>query len=184
MPTCLPAPPRVPARWRSALAPTLGVALALMAACAHSPQRGDAPSLKKAAEAFHQRIRWKDLRGAIELLVPERRQAFEDGYRARRDENDLSITDYELEDLRVAADGLSAVVVSRLSWMRLPSVSVATETIHSVYLYRQGAWWLEQQDAGPFVAELGAPQKKPPAVSGPAEATGVGNPPMGSPTTH
>jgi hypothetical protein len=183
MSTRLPAVPSASARRRPPLLPTLGAVFALVAACAHSPPRGDASSLKKAAEAFHQRVRWKDLAGAIELLVPERRQPFEDGYRARRDEHDLSITDYELEDLRVAADGQSAVVVSRLSWMRLPSVSVETETVRSSYVFRHGAWWLEQQDRGPFAKELG-PEKKPPAVSGPAEATGVGNPPMGSPTTH
>lgn len=135
----------------------------LAAACAHGPRRGTLESLKPAVETFHQRVRWKDYRGAAELLVPERREAFQKAVRSRNDERDLSITDYELEEARLSADGRTAWVESRLSWVRLPSVTERSEVITSEYVFLQGAWWLARQDAGPFAAELEAPYTPPPA---------------------
>ena len=53
--------------------------------CAHGVRATRLEELRSAADGFHQRIRWKDFRGAAELIAPERRVAFE---RARRSQND------------------------------------------------------------------------------------------------
>ena len=94
--------------------------LAAVAGCAHGPASAALATLKPAAEAFHRSIRWRDFRGAEDLIVPERRALFEKAIRARSDEKDLSITDYQLEDIRLSADGTRGIVVSRVSWVRLP----------------------------------------------------------------
>ncbi|MBI3184617.1 MAG: hypothetical protein HYZ28_20975 [Myxococcales bacterium] len=106
--------------------------------------------MRPAAETFHQRIRWRDFRGAAELIVEERRQAFESESRAKDDERNLTVTDYRLEDARVSDDGQKATVVSRISWLRLPSVSEQSEMVTSEYVFRDGAWLLERQQGGPF----------------------------------
>jgi hypothetical protein len=113
-------------------------------------------ALKPAVETFHQRIRWKDFRGAAELVVPERRGAFERAVRERRDDRDLQINDYELEDARISEDGLSAEVVSRITWTRLPSSSVREEQVTSRFVLRGMTWLLARQENGPFGPELSA----------------------------
>jgi hypothetical protein len=116
--------------------------------------------LKPAAETFHQRVRWKDFRGAAELVVPERRKAFEDARKRQHDDRDLEIMDYELEDARLL-DRDRAVVVSKLSWSRLPSLTVNTDVVSSEFIWLDGVWFLTRQDAGPFAAELEAPYEPP-----------------------
>ncbi|HZH04857.1 MAG TPA: hypothetical protein VEY30_13815 [Myxococcaceae bacterium] len=111
-------------------------------------------TLRKSADTFHQRVRWGDLRGAAELIVPERRDAFLDATLERNDARDLKVTDYELEDARLSADGKSATVVSRLSWHRLPSVTQEEEQVTSRFVRRDETWLLVQQKRGPFVKEL------------------------------
>jgi len=101
-------------------------------------------------------VRWKDFVGAGELVVPERRESFERARKANHDARDLSIMEYELEDIRIQ-DRSRAVVVSRMSWMRLPSVSVTTDVVTSEFVAINGTWFLARQDAGPFVEELKAP---------------------------
>ena len=75
----------------------------LLASCAHTPAKPvpDPQSIRAAVEAFHRRARWKDFRGAAELIVAERRQAFLDARERMRDERDLTISDYELTDIRL-----------------------------------------------------------------------------------
>ncbi len=121
--------------------------------CAHG-KNGSLDSLKPSVETFHQRVRWRDYRGAAELLTPERRDGFEKAVRARNDDKNLTITDYQLEDAKLAQDGQSAEVVSRLSWVRLPSVSEQSEVVRSKWVFREGVWLLDAQDNGPFAAEL------------------------------
>jgi hypothetical protein len=129
----------------------------LFFACAHTPPPlPGLEVLKPAVETFHQRIRWKDFRGAAELIVPERRTAFERAVRERRDERDLQINDYELEDAKLSEDGLSAEVASRITWMRLPSSSVKEELVISHFVLRGSSWLLQRQENGPFGSELSA----------------------------
>lgn len=128
------------------------LALALVG-CAHSP-KSNLETLKPVVEGFHKSIRWRDYRGAAKVIVPERREHFEDARRELKDEEDLSITDYELEDVKLSEDGQRATVISRVQWMRLPSVSAKTATVTSEFVYRDGAWLLERQLGGPFAGEL------------------------------
>lgn len=113
-------------------------------------------ALKPAVETFHERIRWKDFRGAAELIAPERRAAFERAVRERRDDKDLQINDYELEDAKISEDGLSAEVASRISWTRLPSSTVQEELVISHFVLRGMTWFLARQENGPFGRELSA----------------------------
>ena len=62
----------------------------------------DPETLKPAIEAFHRSARWRDFRGTADLIVPERRTAFIKARSASKDEKDLFITDYQLEDARLA----------------------------------------------------------------------------------
>ena len=123
--------------------------------CAHGPKLGTAEEIRSAADSFHERIRWRDFRGAARLLIPERRERFEQALKARGDERDLSISDYELEQERISADGTVATVVSRISWTRLPSVTEKTELVTSEFIRADGVWLLSRQQGGPFARELG-----------------------------
>ncbi|WP_375771757.1 hypothetical protein NR798_12975 [Archangium gephyra] len=105
-------------------------------------------------ESFHQRVRWKDYRIATRFIVPERRQDFERARREKQDERDLSITDYDIEEVEVVEEGERAIVTSRIKWMRLPSVSEQSDTVTSEFIYRDGKWLLEKQSGGPFDGEL------------------------------
>lgn len=142
-----------------------GLAALILGACAHGPKSSTAEEIRSAADSFHQHVRWKNFRGAAELLVPERRERFEQALRARGDERDLSIFDYELEQERISPDGSSAIVVSRVSWTRLPSVTEKTELVTSELVRRQGAWLVARQQGGPFAQELGA-ELAPKAAAG------------------
>jgi hypothetical protein len=113
-----------------------------------------AEEVRSAADSFHQRLRWKDFRGAAELLVPERRDAFEQALKSRGDDRDLSISDYELERERISPDGKTATVLSRVSWMRLPSVSEKTDLVTSQFVRRGSSWLLSAQQGGPFATDL------------------------------
>jgi hypothetical protein len=134
----------------------LAAGLLLLLACTHRVRRPDPSTLKPKAEDFHQRVRWRDYRGASELIVPERREAFTKARQQRRDDRDLTITDYQLEGLTMLGDGHRAKVVSKVSWLLLPSATEQEATITSEFVYRDGDWLLARQDAGPFAEELEA----------------------------
>ncbi len=139
---------RFPALLGSLIAFALG-------ACAHGSKLGSAEEMRSTAEQFHERVRWRDYPGAAELLVPERRDRFKEALRARGDERDLSISDYELEQARMSSDGKSATVVSQVSWMRLPSLTEKSELVTTELVRRDGVWLLSRQQGGPFGRELG-----------------------------
>lgn len=126
-----------------------------LGACAHGSKLVSAEEMRSTAESFHERIRWRDYRGAAELLIPERRERFNQALSARGDERDLSISDYELEQVRLSADGKSATVVSRMSWLRLPSLVEHTDRVTSELVRRDGNWLVARQMGGPFARELG-----------------------------
>jgi hypothetical protein len=129
--------------------------LTLFAGCAHQQRASAVEGLKHAADTFHQRARWKDYRSAADLVVPERRDAFLAAREELHDDKDLSITDYDLEELTLSEDRQSGRVVSRISWMRLPSLSEKAETVRSEFYLLNGEWLLGRQDRGPFADALG-----------------------------
>ncbi|MDX2010964.1 MAG: hypothetical protein SFW67_12265 [Myxococcaceae bacterium] len=133
------------------------LACAALSACATMRNKPDVEELKPTIEAFHQRARWKDFRGAADLIVPERRTSYVKARLKTDDERDLFITDYELEDAKISSDG-TAEVVSKMTWYRLPSASTKTTVVVSVFVWREGKWWLESQDDGPFPELAAAPR--------------------------
>lgn len=137
---------------------TVASCLLLLLSCAGLRAKPDVEELKPAIEAFHQRARWKDFRGAADLIVPERRAAFVKERMKGGDEKDLFVTNFELEDAKISADGI-AEVVSRISWYRLPSNTEKTATVTNIFVWREAHWWLESQDDGPFPDLKPAPEK-------------------------
>lgn len=137
---------------------TVASCLLLLLSCAGIRAKPDIEELKPAIEAFHQRARWKDFRGAADLIVPERRSAFVKERMKGGDEKDLFVTNFELEDAKISSDGV-AEVVSRISWYRLPSNVEKTVTVTNIFVWREGKWWLESQDEGPFPDLKPAPEK-------------------------
>ncbi|MBM4379943.1 MAG: hypothetical protein FJ086_11720 [Deltaproteobacteria bacterium] len=125
--------------------------------CAHTRRTESTAGLKRAAELFHQRVRWKDYRSAAELLVPGRRKPFTEARDRADDEKNLTISDYELEQLTLSEDGLSGTLVSRVHWMRLPSLAEQSHVVRSEFVLLHGQWLLAEQDKGPFADVLGAP---------------------------
>lgn len=145
-------------------------------ACATVP-KADQEQLKPTIEGFHKAVRWKDYRQASDLLVPELRTVFTKERLKLDDDKNLTITEYELEDARVASDGMSASVVSKVSWFRLPDTTVKSATPTSQFVWREAHWLLESMDEGPFPelkpAPDAAPKKKP---SAPPPAGSQGTP--------
>lgn len=124
-------------------------------ACAHTkPSSSGLEGLRPAVEDFHKQVRWGEYRAAARYLVPERRADFERARREKNDARDLSITDYEIDEASLSEDGMRATVISRIQWMRLPSMSATTSTVTSEWTYVNGAWLLERQSDGPFSDEL------------------------------
>lgn len=128
------------------------------ASCVTVP-KGEVDDLKPTVESFHQRARWKDFRGAAELIVEERAPTFIKARSKQNDDRDLFITNFELEDAQVAKDLLTANVVTKISWYRLPSTTEKTVTVNSIFVWRGSAWRLESQDDGPFEELKPAPEK-------------------------
>jgi len=123
--------------------------------CAHAQRTEATAGLKRTAELFHQRVRWKDFRSASELLVPNRRKPFTEARDRGDDEKNLAISDYELEQLTLAEDGQSGTIVSRISWTRLPSLAEQSQVVRSEFVLLRGQWLLAEQDKGPFADVLG-----------------------------
>ena len=123
--------------------------------------KGEIEDLKPAVRAVHQSFRWKDFRGAAEMMVAERQEAFIKARTKLNDDKDLFITNFELEDAKLSPDMLVAKAVTRISWYRLPSTSEQTATVTSIFVWRDGIWQLESQDDGPFEDLKPAPKKKP-----------------------
>lgn len=134
--------------------PALLLVLLLSGACAHTKKQSNLETLKPAVEGFHKHIRWRDYRGAAQFIVPERRDDFERARRQHHDDKDLTITDYEIEEVKLSEDAQRATVRSRIQWMRLPSASERTASVTSEFVYRDGTWLLERQLEGPFDGEL------------------------------
>lgn len=130
----------------------------LLSACATVPQ-GDVENLKPAIESFHQKLRWKDFRSAADRIVAERRDAFLKARQDGNDERDLFVTNFELDEAKIAPDTLSAKAYSKLSWYRLPSTTEETKSVVSVFVWREAAWQLESQSGGPFPELEPAPAK-------------------------
>ena len=128
---------------------------ALLSSCATTKGgRGDPETFKKGVEALYENFRWKDFRAAAPSLVPEKRDAFLAARKKHNDDKDLTITEYTLHEVRFNEDATKAKLVTEISWFRLPSPSQHSDTVENEFVWKDGVWLLERQDAGPFVPEL------------------------------
>jgi hypothetical protein len=149
--------------------PGLLVLLCLASSCA-TVKSPDVDELKPAIERLNTRIRWKDFRGTADLIVPERRAAFIKARNKLKDEKDLFISNYELEDATMSPDLQTAHAVSHMSWYRLPSTTELTVTITNIFVWRENTWLLESQDDGPFEDLKPAPETPKATDPKPGEA--------------
>jgi hypothetical protein len=139
----------------------VSVLTVLVVASCVGVKKGEIEELKPAIEAFHQRVRWKDFRGAADLMIVEKRPAFLKARAKLKDDRDLFVTNFELEDAKISGDLMSATAVTKLSWYRLPSTTEETVTVTSLFVWREGMWQLESQDDGPFEELKPAPVPEP-----------------------
>ena len=129
-----------------------GTAVILLLApigCAHGPH--DGTELESANDAFAREIRWSDLTGLAHQIVPERQPEFLK--LVGPNEDSLKVSEYEVEDVQASGD--KAVVRSRISWYRQPSITNKTESMTVLWERKSGAWFI--------VAILGGPLPLPPA---------------------
>ena len=151
---------------RRAARKTILVAALIAAACAHAPQQPDAAALPPTVDSFFDKVRWRDMRAAAQLVVADRRPDFLKAAARRQDDRDLTLTEFTAEDVRFSADGKKATVLSHLRWVRLPSATEQSEEVTSEFVWDAGAWWLARQEAGPFGEELSAPYSTPSVDAG------------------
>ena len=137
--------------------------MALISAGCVTVPKGEIEDLKPAIRAVHQSFRWKDFRGAAEMMVVERQEAFRKARVKLNDDQDLFITNFELEDAKLSPDMLVAKAYTRISWYRLPSTTEKTTLVTSIFVWRDGVWQLESQEDGPFDDLKPDPEKKKPA---------------------
>jgi hypothetical protein len=68
-----------------------------------------------------------------------------------RDDDNLRVLDYELQDAQIS--GTRATVVSKMSWHRLPSITARSQGVTTVWESRDGVWFVVSIDGGPLPLE-------------------------------
>ena len=150
----------------------VAVLAVFLAGCVTVP-KGEVDDLKPSMRALYQSLRWKDFRGAADLMVAERRDPFIKARKTLNDDRDLFVTNFELEDAKLSADLLTARAVTRLSWYRMPSITEQTVTVMNVFVWREGVWQLESMDDGPFEEMLPDKEKEKAKLKAAAADAGV-----------
>jgi hypothetical protein len=129
------------------------ILLPVLAAC--STVKGDVSTLKPTMETFHEGMKWKELRRLADSLLPERRDAFDKACKARDDEKNLFVTEYELEDCKVKQpEGIEATCYSKVTWYRLPSINAKTVSVATTLRWKSNQWFVDKQSDGPFAEDL------------------------------
>jgi hypothetical protein len=120
------------------------------ASCAHRKPVADAASLRVAADSFFRFLRWgPDLQGASQLIAREERRRWRDAALDRKDDENLKVTETELENLSMEPDGAGLAEV-KLTWHRLPSVTTRTERVKVHFREEAGVWFAESIEGGPL----------------------------------
>lgn len=127
----------------------------VLALCGCAGAQSSRSQLEEANDAFAKALRWSDLRGVAQRVVPERQQEFLK--LVARGEDNLKVTDYELEDVQAGGD--KAVFHSRVSWYREPSMVAKTEWM-TVLWERKGRTWM-------IASIVGGPLPLPPVAAAP-----------------
>ena len=123
---------------------TAAIALLPLFACAQTQR--SRTDLEAANDAFSKAIRWSDLRGLGQRVVPDRQAEF--FKLAATNEDNLKVVDYEMQDVQVSAD--QAIVRSRVSWYREPSVITRTESMTVLWEQKNGTWLIASILGGPL----------------------------------
>ncbi|MBI5542750.1 MAG: hypothetical protein HY901_02600 [Deltaproteobacteria bacterium] len=127
-------------------------ALSGVAACSHKKAVANVASLREASDTFFRFLRWgPDLRGASQILMGESQRAWLDKALDAKDDDNLRITEAEIDDLRLAED--RATTVTRVTWHRLPSVTTRTDRVHIRWVAKGGVWFAEEIRGGPLPLE-------------------------------
>jgi hypothetical protein len=127
--------------------------IALLLGCAHG-QNGRA-ELEEANDAFAKEIRWSDMTGLRQQVMPERQLEFSQV--TARGEDNLKVTDYELVDVQVSTD--KAIVHSRVSWYREPSITTKTESMTVLWERKGNAWLIAAISGGPLPLRPAPPSR-------------------------
>jgi|ERR1700674_2529287 len=129
---------------RALLRGTAAIALLPLFACAQTQR--SRTELEDANDAFSKAIRWGDLRGLGQRVVPDRQAEFLK--LAATNEDNLKVVDYEMQDVKVSTD--KAIVRSRVSWYREPSVITRTESMTVLWEQKNGTWLIASILGGPL----------------------------------
>ena len=143
----------------------LSLAALAAAACTHLKPAGTAESLRRATDSFFRFQRWgPDLRGAAQLVLPEAQQAWLEKALEAKDDENLKVTEADLDDLTMQAEG-TATTVTRVTWHRLPSVTTRTDRVTVEWVEREGIWYAAAIAGGPLplVAQPPKPAEQPAA---------------------
>ena len=132
--------------------PSLSFCLLLCAlwttARATTPKKANPRELRDTSESFARRLRWGDYKGMAQFLRPEARLAFVKGVLDRGDDELLKVIDCELEHVQYLEDG--AVVLARVVWHRLPSVTAQSEVVSLHFEDAEGQWLIGAVEGGPL----------------------------------
>ncbi len=164
------APPSPPIARRGLRRTPLLPLLLLLAGCtglSSSVRTGDTDELNHQVELYERALHWKDEVAAAAFWAPEKRAAWRRGTIERRDERDLSITSFDIEEVRLDKAGGRAFV--KVSWVRLPSLTEKEDLVEERWERRDGAWLIVDEIGGPD----GRPVDKKPESIGvvPSKAT-------------
>jgi hypothetical protein len=102
--------------------------------------------LEEANDAFARDIRWSDLQGLGKRVAPDRQAEFLK--LASRGEDNLKVTEYELQDVQASDD--KAIVRSKVSWYREPSIVTKTGWMTIVWERKGGSWLITSMVGGPL----------------------------------
>lgn len=143
--------------------------LAVSLGCVHTKAAGTSETLRQAHDTFFRFLRWgPDLRGAAQVVLPERQKGWLDNALDGKSDEDLKVTDSEIDDLKLLPDG-TATTVTKLTWHRLPSTTTKTERVTVEWVDKNGTWFAAAITGGPLPLTGLAPAGADAGTAAPAE---------------
>ena len=118
--------------------------------CAERQKRATVKELRDTSESFARHFRWGDYRGMAKFIVPEERLSYIKGILDRGEDETLKIVDFELEHVHYVPPGDHAIILSRISWYRLPSVTAKSEVVTIHFKDTEGEWLVKAIENGPL----------------------------------
>jgi len=136
----------------------MGLAV-LFFSCASVPGPGG-KDLRNTVKSFHHDLRWKYYDAAAERVDPEQSQAFLDD--VEDEKNALNISAWEIRKVELRKQGAEAKIRVGFKYYRMPSTVVVSETCEQIWRRVGSAWFLFEQEKGPFVLPPPGGEKKDP----------------------